>query len=144
MKRCLPVCLLLLSVSAHGALNKWVDTEGNVHYSDEPPPLDVKAQTLVVPQPASGVAAQKTTAEREADRKKTKKAKEETDQKASKQQEEAAAKESSCNSLRANLRMLENAPRISTYNSKGEEVLMDDATRQQQMAEVRKQLANCN
>ena len=59
MKRCLPIFLLLLSVNAHGALNKWVDAEGNIHYSDEPPPPNVKTQTLVAPVAASGVAAQK-------------------------------------------------------------------------------------
>ena len=56
MKRYLPICLLLLSFSAYGALTKWVDADGKVHYSDEPPPVNVKTKTLATPhEPASGV-----------------------------------------------------------------------------------------
>lgn len=102
MKRCLLVFLLLLSVSAHGALNKWVDAEGKVHYSDEPPPSNVKAQTLATPSEISGVPAQKTVAEREADRKKALKAKEEAAQKAVQQQERELAKQKNCESAKAN------------------------------------------
>ena len=145
MKRCLAVCLLLFSFSAFGALTKWVDAEGKVHYSDEPPPANVKAQTLVTPSAASGVPAEKTYIERESELKKTLKTKEETDQKAAKQQEAAMAKQKYCASLRAHLTALEKSPRIASYNDKGERVVMDDATRLQQMEEARKQIsANCN
>lgn len=69
MKRCLPIFLLLLSVSAHGALNKWVDTEGKVHYSDQPPPPNAKIQTLTVPSAVSGASASKSLAESEEEQK---------------------------------------------------------------------------
>ena len=145
MKRCLPVCLLLLSFSAYGALTKWVDAEGKVHYSDEPPPLDVKAKKLTTPSPASGVPAPKTYLEREAELKKTQKAKEEAEQKAAKQQEETLTKQKNCASLRTNLTTLENSPRITSYNDKGERIIMDDAARKQQMEDVRKEISkNCN
>ena len=145
MKRCLPICLLLLSFSASGALTKWVDTEGKVHYSDGPPPLDVKAKKLAIPSAASGVPAQKTYVEREAELKKTLKAKEEALQKAAHQKEETMSNQKYCASLRANLATLENSPRIATYNDKGERVIMDDATRQKEIEEARKQIStNCN
>lgn len=141
MKRCLPICLLLLSFSAHGALTKWVDADGKVHYSDEPPPLDVKAKILVTPSAASGVPAQKTYVEREAERKKAEKAKEEAAQNASQQQEEALAKQKDCAAARANLKALENSPLIATYNDKGESSYMDDTTRRQNIEVARKQIS---
>lgn len=145
MKRCLPFCLLLLSFSAHAGLTKWVDAEGKVHYSDEPPPANVNAKTLAVPKAASGVPAEKTYVEQEAERKKTLKTREETEKKAAKQQEDAAAKQKYCASLRSNLATLEKGSRIATLNEKGETVIMDDSTRQQQIEEARKQLStNCN
>ena len=142
MKRYWPVCLLLLSFSAYGALSKWVDAEGKVHYSDEPPPLDVKAKKLTTPSAASGVAASKTYVEREAELRKAQKAKEEAEQKASNQQEETLTRQKNCRALRANLTTLENNLRIPTYNDKGESVMMDDATRQKELEEVRKQISS--
>jgi hypothetical protein len=71
MKLSLAICLLLTSFNSHAALNKWVDADGKVHYSDTPP-TDVKVKTLrssAAPDaitPVSGVAAQKSLAEREA------------------------------------------------------------------------------
>lgn len=145
MKRCLSFCLFLLSCSAHAGLTKWVDAEGKVHYSDEPPPANVNAKILATPKAASGVPAEKTYIEREAERKKTLKTKEEAEQKTAKQQEEAAARQKYCASLRSHLATLEKSSRIATYNEKGESVMMDDSTRQQQIEEARKQLsANCN
>lgn len=145
MKRCLPVCLLLLSFSAHGALTKWVDADGKVHYSDEPPPANVNAKTLVAPSAASGVPADKTYLERETERKKALKTQEETEQKAAKEQEAALAKQKYCSSLRANLTTMEKSPRIASYNEKGERVLMDETARQQQLAEIRQRIAaECN
>ena len=41
-----PICLLSLAVIATGAdaqtLYRWVDKSGKVHYSDQPPPQDIK------------------------------------------------------------------------------------------------------
>ncbi len=146
MKRCLPICLLLLSFSAYGALTKWVDADGKVHYSDGPPPDNVKTKTLTTPHDsASGVPAQKTFIELEAERKKSQKAKEEAAQKAAQQQENALAKQKSCMSAKANLKALENSPQITTYNDKGESTLMDDAARRQNIEDARKQISTyCN
>ena len=139
MKRCLPICLLLLSFNAYGALTKWVDADGKVHYSDIPPLTNAKAKKLTTPS-SSGVPASQTYVEREAELKKAQKAKEEADQKTAKQQEEALTKQKKCTALRSNLTTLEKSPRIATYNDKGESVIMDDATRKQQIEEVRKQI----
>lgn len=145
MKLYLPVCLLLLSFNAYGALTKWVDADGKVHYSDEPPPLNVKANKLKTPPPVKGAPAEKTYVEQEAELRKTLKTREETEQKTAKQQEETLARQKYCASLRAHLATLENSPSVATYNEKGERVIMDNAARQKEIEEARKQIgSNCN
>lgn len=144
MKRCLPICLLLLSFNSYGALTKWVDADGKVHYSDGQPPANAEVKKLSLPT-VSGVQASPTYVEIEAERKKTLKTREEATEKAARQQEDAAAKQKYCVSLRANLNTLEKSPRIASYNEKGEKVIMDDAARRQQIEEARKQIsAKCD
>jgi len=145
MKRCLPIFLLLFCISAHGAVIKWVDDKGKVHYSDElPPPTVAKMQTLTTPT-VSGVPAQKTIAEREADRKKAKKAKEEAEQKTAQQQEKDLAKQKSCDAAKSNLRAYESNTPLVTYNAQGEKNLMDAAARQQGIDDANKLIStSCN
>jgi len=146
MKRCLPIFLLLLSVSsAHGAVTKWVDSDNKVHYSDEQPPANIKAQTLATPSAISGVPAQKTVAEREAERKKKLKAKEEAAQKSAQQHEKELAKQKNCDVAKASLRTFERNTPLATYNDKDERTIMDAATRQQGIEDANKQISTyCN
>ena len=141
MKRCLPIFFILISTYAFGALNKWVDSEGKVHYSDEAPPSNVKSKTLTIPASLSGVPAQKSIAEREAERKKELKAKEESTQKEAKKQEAELAKQKNCAAAKSNLRSLESNVPIQTYNEQGEKNLMDTAARQQGIEDARKQIS---
>jgi hypothetical protein len=150
MKRLLPFfALALLGLNAHAGLNKWVDAEGKVHYSDTRPP-DVNAESVrsisgkgQADAPAS--YSTKSVAEREAEWKKAKVNKEEAAQKQAQQDEMTAAKQRSCESARNNLRTLEQGGRVFTYDEKGERVHMDDDARAQRLEEARKAIAsNCN
>lgn len=51
MKKYLVILLVLFTGNAFAVLNKWVDEKGNVHYSDQPPPANVKKTTLHFPPP---------------------------------------------------------------------------------------------
>src|SRR5665647_720577 len=80
MNKYLLLFVILLSTNALAAISKWVDSNGQVHYSDQPPPLDVRPKTLrpdadTQDTASSGVAAPQTIAEREAELKKSQKAK---------------------------------------------------------------------
>lgn len=142
----LPSLFSLLSFNAHGDVNKWVDDNNQTHYSDQPAPANVKATPLNIPAAsASGVPVQKTIAEREADYRKVQKVKEEEGKKEAKMQEDARAKQKYCEDARSSLKTLENIPRISTYDSKGERSYLDDAARNQRIEEARKGISdNCN
>lgn len=45
------VCLCLLAGTAQAATYKWVDEEGNVQYSQSPPPPGVEGETIKPPPP---------------------------------------------------------------------------------------------
>ena len=150
MKHILAICLITISFHAHAALNKWVDAEGKIHYSDTPP-SDVKAnrvRTYTAPDsisPNTGEAEPKSLAEKEADWKKSQKSKEEAEKKAAQEKENAAIKQKNCESARKNLATLENSPSIVTYDDKGNRAFMDDASRKQSTEEARKAVSSfCN
>jgi hypothetical protein len=150
MKHSLAICLLLTSMSSQAALNKWVDAEGKVHYSDSAP-SDVKVKTLKSSSapdaitPVSGVSAPKTLSEREADWKKSQKSKEEDAKKADQEKEAAVIKQKNCESARSNLAGYENSRSIIKYDSKGEPAYLDDAARNQTIENARKEVSKyCN
>jgi len=147
MKYWMALLLALVSFNTYAGLTKWVDSEGKVHYSDAPPPENVKSETLrgspsqgapaaASATPASGSGAPKTIYEMEADLKKERKAKEEAAQKAAKEQQEASQKQQACAQARDQLATLQNMPRIVTYDEKGGRSFMDDTTRQQRIEEA--------
>jgi hypothetical protein len=150
MKYSLAICLLLISMTSQAALNKWVDAEGKVHYSDSVP-SDVKAKTLKsssapdATATVSGVTAPKSLAERDAEWKKSQKSKEEDAKKADQQKEEAVIKQKNCESARSNLASYENSRSIVKYDSKGEPAYLDDAARNQTIENARKEVSKyCN
>jgi hypothetical protein len=143
------IALSLIGLNAHAGLNKWVDAEGKVHYSDSPPP-EVKVQTVPnisgkgqTEAPAS--YSPKSYAEREAELKKSKLEKEETAQKKAQQDAQAETKKRNCDAARQNARSLEEGGRIFTYDEKGERTYMEDGARAQRLDEARKAIStNCN
>lgn len=56
----------LLTVPAAAAMYKWVDEEGNTHYSQTPPP-DRPAETIAAPKAPPAPPQRETTAEETAD-----------------------------------------------------------------------------
>lgn len=143
------IALTLLSLNAYADLNKWVDADGKVHYSDTVPP-DVSTQTVRniagkgdEKTPASFVP--KSLAEREAELKKSTQEKEDAAKKKAQQDAQAEAKKSNCNAARENVQTLEHSPAIVTYDANGERSYMDDAARAQRLEEARKAISSdCN
>jgi len=141
--------LAFFSLSAQAGLNKWVDAQGNVHYSDAPP-QNVKTQR--VPNVAgTGQAAapatysSKSYVEREAELKKSKQEKMEANEKKTAQEAQAEEKKRNCTAAQQNLRMLEEGTRIVTYDANGEKTYLDDAAREQRLNDARKAVSNnCN
>ena len=150
MRLCFAVILLsLISLNVHAGVNKWVDSEGKVHYSDAPPP-EVKTETVrnisgKGQEEAPATYSTKSYAEREAEMKKSRQEKEEAAQKKAQQQADADAKKRNCESARQSVRSLEEGGRIYTYDESGERSYLDDAARDRRLSEARKVVSTyCN
>lgn len=120
-------------------INKWVDAEGKVHYSNQPPPAQVKSKVLdIKTQPLSGEEKSTTpnTADKEMESRKRKAAEAEAKAKQEKTAAETRQKEQNCNNARNNLRSLQESGRIVQYNAAGEREIMDDGARQQAISEA--------
>ena len=153
MKKIMLILLVLTSASAFAGLSKWVDTDGKVHYSDQPPPANVKATVLRstsgMAAPAatgdaaasSAPAAPKTIAEREAELKKAQQAKKEAADRAAQKQAEVEAREANCIAARKNLSMLQGGMRMMEIDDKGERFYLNDEQRQQRIAKAQQDIS---
>jgi hypothetical protein len=128
-------------VSAHvqAELYKWTDEKGKVHYSDQPPTVNVET----VKTPAAGQAettdqAKQSLNAREQDYQKRRKEAEEARAKADKEAEQARVQRENCEQARSNLDRLQNTPRVYTTNAAGQRVYMDDTARANALANSQK------
>ena len=151
MNRLLLAIFMLTSFNALADLNKWVDENGKVHYSDTPPPSNVKVKKLHEGTDSSqggtaGNAAppEKTLAEKEADLKKAEKDKQDAAAKAAKEQAAADTQKANCENAKSNLAGLQAGGRMVEYNDKGERNYMDDAERQRRIDQAQQEIStNC-
>jgi hypothetical protein len=153
MNKFLLFVLLSIGTTAFAGITKWVDDEGHVHYSDNPPPPNVKAKTLsssapdsesASSAPESAPAAPKTLAEKEAELKKAQKTKQEAADKAAKEQGHADALKANCATAQQNLRTLQEGIRLVQVEANGEHSVMDDEQRQKSIARAQQDIsANC-
>ena len=147
MYRYLLVLMLLACTNAHAAISKWVDADGQVHYSDEPPPANVVQKTLRADddtqdiQGSSGAAAPKTLAEREADLKKAEIAKKKAAESAAQKQAETAAQQANCANAQQNLRTLQSGIRIMEADANGQPGYISDADRAQRVANAQNDIS---
>jgi len=136
--------LLLLVAPASAEMYRWVDAQGKVHYSDQPPVEKSKSsKTLNIPnQPAAPAAeSPKNWQEKELDYKKRQAAAAESETKKKKEADEAKAKIENCDKAKKALKTLEDGGRISTYDDKGNRSDMDDAQRAKAMDDAKKSVS---
>ena len=154
MSKFLLILLTLASANTFAAVSKWVDAQGRVHYSDQPPPPDAKAETLRSASgnegtvgtsgvtAASAAAAPKTIAEQEAELKKAQQAKQAAADKAAQKQAAADAVKASCANAQQNLRTLQAGVRMVEIDANGERSYMDDTQRQQRIEKAQQEISN--
>ena len=138
----------LLAMPALAETYKWTDAEGKVHYSDQPPPPNVKKSGTVKPgSPAASTAAPeaagapaaapKSTAEQDAEfnRRRVEAAEREAAEK--KAAETAAEKKRNCALAKAELARVQSGGRIARVNEKGEPVYLNDSEIGQETARAK-------
>ena len=155
MKQFLLIIFVMLSTSANAALNKWIDSEGRVHYSDTPP-ADAKVIKLrsssgikVSPQQketgekeTAGSPAPKTIAEREAELKKVQQEKQADAEKVAKEKAHSDALKASCEAAQQSLRVLQEDIRLLEIDASGERSYMNDERRQENIAKAQKDVSS--
>lgn len=147
MNKYLGFFLLLVCTSSFAAISKWVDSDGQVHYSDQPPPSDVRQKTLRADhggedsQSASSAAAPKTLAEREAELRKSALAKKEAADKAAQKQAAAAAQQANCTNAQQSLKALQSGIRMAEIGANGEAGYLDDNQRAQRVAKAQSDIS---
>jgi hypothetical protein len=129
------VCLPHLAVAG---VYRWVDAQGQVHYSDSPPPAGAKGSRTVETPPATTPAPAKSWHDKELEFRQRRAAEAEAQAKKAQEEEAARQKRANCESARKNLQILESGSRVVTTNAQGEREFLDDAARQKAIDEARK------
>ena len=154
MSKFLLILLMLASANTFAAISKWVDAQGRVHYSDQPPSREAKAEKLHSAsdtESAAGIsdvtatsapAASKTIAEREAELKKAQQAKQAAADKAAQKQAAENALKANCATAQENLITLQSGIRLVEVNANGERSYIDDTQRQQRIDKAQKDMSN--
>lgn len=141
------ILLALLSLTVGAQVYRWVDKDGKVQYSDQPPPPGTgKAEVTRInaATPSGSAASTAPAASKAADKPKSNvvdaaKAKSSADDaKVAKENEEY------CRTTRGQLKIMEDGGRVTRMNSAGEQEVMSDEQMASEAERLRKQLAeNC-
>jgi hypothetical protein len=141
MGKFLLIFLMMAGANAFAEVNKWVDGQGRVHYSDQAPPPEVQAEALRSASEgagsASGVAP--TYVQQEAS---LKRAQQMDAAQAAAKQAAADAMKANCEAAQKNLLSLQSGVRMMDINASGERYFIDDAERQQRIEKVRQDISN--
>jgi ABC-type multidrug transport system fused ATPase/permease subunit len=137
---------LMVSLGVHAQVYKWVDKDGNVHFSDQPP-VEEEALAEEVDVSASELSAQQQRAAEIRHQQQLKKASEQRDTRAKNADEEkrqrieshnqAVRNSQACAQAQSRLDFLIGAGRIYTTNEEGERQYMDNPTRDAQIEKIR-------
>lgn len=148
MKYSLLLILLFSSTNALPALYKWVDSNNQTHYSEEPP-VNKKARLLPSRSAesdtaASAPAAPKTIMERAAELNKAKATKKTAAEETAKKQAYTDALKSNCEGARKNLAAMKDGIRLVEMDANGERSFLSDAQREQRMVKAQQDIQeNC-
>lgn len=146
MGKFLLIFLIMVSSNAGAEVIKWVDNQGQVHYSDQPPPPEVQARILTSTSEDSGsasaVAGQPTFVQQAAVLKKAQLAQQAAADQAAQKQAAAAALQANCAGAQQNLRSLQSGIRIMDIKPSGERYFIDDAQRQQRIEKSQQDISN--
>jgi len=136
---------LLAAGNAAAALYKWTDANGRVVYSDQPPTSNVKYERVDGAPPPSNPNAVQEMAAKEAEFKKRQADASKAEKKTDAERIQQAKVLEMCERARSNIRTLA-AEQVALvrHNEKGEQVVVDDATRRRERVEIEAWVkANC-
>jgi Domain of unknown function (DUF4124) len=155
MMRYATLALCLLAAPAMAEMYKWTDENGKMHYSDQPPPSDVKKSETIksskplhpaapvapAPDPAGGkpgAVPPKTATDQEMEFRKRRLQQAENEAKAQKDAQAAEEKKRSCQRATEQVQAFERGGRITRYGPNGEQIYLNDQEIQAELVTARK------
>lgn len=126
---------VLLGPSAQAEIYKWVDADGETHYSERKPGVEIEVQTIT-PYTSATNAERETWQEREEASVEQRKAANEQAEKDSIAAADAAAMQRNCEQARIRVASLER-PRVNKVSDDGQRTRMPEEWRQSELAEAR-------
>ena len=133
------LAILLATATVAAQVYKWVDKDGQVQYSDTPPPPGAtKAEAKKVDTGSAAQASTAPTLETRAknfDKRRASDA--EKDKKAAEAQKKADVDAENCKIANMRIREIENGRPIKQINDQGEATYMSDETRQTEVTKAR-------
>ena len=150
MKRLIAfIAALAFSAGAAAQLYKWKDSNGRTRYGDVPPPgvnaTPIRGPVSAPPPPPAPEAKkaegkdkeEKPLTPEEAFRKRQEERKA-AEEKAAKERAQADQKRANCEQAQGQLRVLQSGVRVTSVNSAGERVVMEDGQRAQEIERAQK------
>ena len=150
----LMLCLLIAPVAA--GMYKWTDENGNVHYTDQPPPAAArKSETIKAPKtpqapppPAAAPAdpsgkppaatGPKSVSDQEMEFRKRRLQQAEAEAKAQKDAQAAEEKKRNCQRSMEQVQAYERGGRVTRYGPNGEQIYLTDQEIQAELVNARK------
>jgi Domain of unknown function (DUF4124) len=144
--------LLTLGTSVRAEVYKWVDKDGKVHYSDQPPlsgegkkmkrkTTDTPAAAAPAPSANTSAKPAATAADQELEYRKRKAEKEELEKKQQTEADAAQKNKEYCNNLKGELRSHGDGTRLVRHNDKGERIFLDDKERAESKQRLEERIA---
>ena len=135
------VLLLFIAFNSYAAMYKWVDEDGNTHYSEKPPAGDIDVQTIKPPPKVDTEAANQELANKQeqlkqVDENRSKQAEEEAAL-----QQQAAIQKKNCETAQKNLATINANPRVYSTDEQGNRYKVGEDERQQKIAAAKKAIA---
>ena len=124
--------LLLLAGNVSAAMYKWVDEDGNTHYTQAPPPGDIQAETIAPPPEVDTKQAVKQLQEMQEKSEDYQKQQQEAAEEQRKKEEEIARKKANCELAKKRLASY-TEPRVKFVQPDGTRVRATEEERQEQI-----------
>jgi Domain of unknown function (DUF4124) len=155
--------MLAFAAGASAQMYRWVDKDGRVHYTSQPPPAGTQSRTLETPPPVSSSPARDsegkevggkepeakdapkgplTPVQQEQEFRKRQLEAQKAREKDAQASRDAEAKQQNCARARETLATFESGQRISRSNAQGERYYLDDAARERETEAARKAVSD--
>ena len=124
--------MLLLAGNVSAAMYKWVDEDGNTHYTQSPPPGDIQAETIAPPPRVNTKQAVEQLNEQEEKASELRKQRLDAAEEQRKKDEELARKQANCELARQRLESY-TEPRVKFVQADGTRVRATEEERLEQI-----------